>query len=406
MKTRKTLLFSVVLLAGVLVWALTGREPSATHNVLNEIVSGELKLWSSLDGTLRSRQEWPIVSALSQQAIVTYLVPEGTVVQAGDLVASFDQTALQREMLELEKNAILAKAQVESLTEAELPLELMEIKTQIEEQQTLLQVEEQYLADTEALQVRELVSAQEVEQQQSKVYQIRKRIARLEKRLMLTREFIHPSRLTRARASLNSAERELALAHEQLEHCQLTAERPGMAVYQPVFIDNEFRNLEPGDATYRNQKFMILADMSNLVVDCLVPESQLSLVSPGSGTMVIPEAFPTLRLNGTVESVGAMAHNVSGRPTWQKYFNVRIRLLDFDPKLRSGMSVAARVLSYHKREALLIPRDLVSWKDGTALCRKVVDGKIETVAIRTGRADSIHLEVLEGLQAGDWIARP
>ena len=189
MKTRKTLLYAVLLLAGLLVWALSGRQPSATHDVQTEIVRGELKLWSSLDGTLRSRQESPIASALSQQAIVTYLVAEGTVVQAGDLVASFDPTALQREMFELEKNAILAKAQFRSLTEAELPLELMEIETRVEEQRSELQVEEQYLAGTESLQARELVSAQEVEQQRTKVEQIRKRIAKLEKRLALTREF-------------------------------------------------------------------------------------------------------------------------------------------------------------------------------------------------------------------------
>jgi hypothetical protein len=104
--------------------------------------------------------------------------------------------------------------------------------------------------------------------------------------------------------------------------------------------------------------------MSDLAVLCDAPESQVSLLGEGRRAVVTPVAFPRLRLEGKVEKVGHMALSQAGRPAWQRFFSVQIRLTETHADLRSGMSVYAQVLSYHRDETLTVPRAFVAGAGG------------------------------------------
>ena len=49
-----------------------------------------------------------------------------------------------------------------------------------------------------------------------------------------------------------------------------------------------------------------------------------------------------------------MAQEIPGKPLWQKYFPVSIKLDESDPRLRSGMSVQASFLSYENTNAVTV----------------------------------------------------
>ena len=106
-----------------------------------------------------------------------------------------------------------------------------------------------------------------------------------------------------------------------------------------------------------------------------------------------------------MEHIGAMAHSLTGRPAWQKFFTITIRLDERDDRLRSGMTVRANVLAYHQSKALLIPRVVVGWQDGQSRVLKAGSGP-EAVAIELGRGNATHFEVRSGLEPGDQVAAP
>jgi HlyD family secretion protein len=160
-----------------------------------------------------------------------------------------------------------------------------------------------------------------------------------------------------------------------------------------------------GDTVYRNQPFLVLPDMSNLVLRCEIPESDLGRVSTGAVAEVTVQAYPDLVLTGRVESVGTMALGPAGRGT-AAYYPATIRLLRPDARLRHGMSADARVLSYANPSAVCVPRIAVRWETGEPRCRVQRNGRVEDIRIGVGWADDTGVEVLDGLQPGERILLP
>ncbi len=368
------------------------------------LAAGPLEVWTTYPGKLEARRVDIIMSKFNGSATIVELAPEGVPVRAGDLLVKFDSSQVERDLLKLRRDAQLARSDLERIEKAELPLELRDLEAQQLEARTSYEAERQYLEDSRGLLAEELVSEQEIEQQKLKVDQLRAEVEKLDQKIALTRDYLHPAARERARATLAAAEQELALAERQLATCSVAAPSDGVAVYRPLHVGGEFRTARVGDSLYKNQPFMILPDMNDLVVDIQIPEAELSRVEPGREVRVSPLSYPDLALRGRVESVGSMATTVMDRPGWQRFFRAVIGLLDTDPRLRSGMSVQAEVLTYAAPRALLIPRNFVRMEGGRAYARVAGAGGAATDReIKLGWGDFRHFEVLEGLRAGDRI---
>lgn len=366
------------------------------------IVQGPLQVWTVYPGKLEARRVQTIMSKFNGSATIVELAPEGMPVQAGALLVKFDSSQVERDLLKLERDYQLAKSDLERIEKAELPLELRELQAQRLEAEMNYEAEHQYLEDSRELLREELVSEQELEQQKLKVDQLKAQLEKLDQKITLTREFLHPSALERARATLSSAEQELRLAKIQLDNCTVLAPADGVVVYRPLHVSGEFRTVRVGDSIYKNQPFMIIPDMRDLVVDLQIPEAELSRVVPGREVRVTPLSYPDMHLPGTVETVGSMATMVADRPGWQRYFRAVVGLTEADARLRSGMSVQAEVLSYSAEQAVLIPRAYVHTEGGQSVVH-LATGRARSQVVKLGWADLRHFEVLEGLTPGDVV---
>jgi HlyD family secretion protein len=369
------------------------------------VAEGPLAVWSPYQGKLEARRVEVILSKFNGSAAIVDLAPEGAPVQKGDLLVRFDSSQVERDLLKLERDYALAKSDLERIANAELPLELRELESLRLEAQSLYESERQYLEDSKDLLKEELVSEQELAQQQLKVDQLRAKAEKLETQLQLTREYLHPSALERARATLASAEQELKLARKQLENCTVLAPADGVVVYRPLNVGGEFRTARVGDLIFKNQPFMIIPDMRDLVVECQIPEAELSRLDVGREAYLTPLSYPGLQLRGRVESVGSMATIMLDRPGWQRFFRAVIGLESSDPRLRSGMSVQAQILSYHNPKALLLPRAAVRMEGEQPYCL-LAGHPAEKRLLKLGWADQQHFEVLDGLQAGEEVQVP
>jgi multidrug efflux pump subunit AcrA (membrane-fusion protein) len=174
----------------------------------------------------------------------------------------------------------------------------------------------------------------------------------------------------------------------------------------PTHFGSEHRTVRVGDTVHRNQPFMSLPDMSRVVVHCQVPEAELSRVQPGAEAGVVPVAYPSVQLEGRVETISSIAQGLPGQEAWRKFFRVVIAIDDADPRLRSGMSVYVQVLSYHSSDSIRIPRTMVSWRQGEPFCLVVRDGREESRRLTVGQSDALYVEVLAGLSPGDRVMPP
>ncbi|MCO5061717.1 MAG: efflux RND transporter periplasmic adaptor subunit [Kiritimatiellae bacterium] len=393
-------LFHFLLATALLPLAACSRsgENASTHT----IATGPMQVWTVYPGKLEARRVEVIMSKFNGSATIVELAPEGAPVKAGDLLVKFDSSQVERDLLKLQRDFQLASSDLERIEKAELPLELRDLEAQRIEAQMTFEAEKQYLEDSRALLAEDLVSEQELEQQKLKVDQLKTQLEKLDQKIALTKDFLHPSALERARATLSSAEQELKLAKAQLANCTVLAPADGVVVYRPLHVGGEFRTVRVGDSIYKNQPFLIIPDMRDLIIEVQIPEAELARVEIGRSVRVTPLSYPDLALSGTVETVGSMATIVADRPGWQRYFRAVIGLKDADPRLRSGMSVEAEILSYSADNALLIPRSFVHM-NGNEPTARIAGPPARTQPLKLGWADVQNFEVLDGLKPGDVV---
>lgn len=364
-------------------------------------------VWATHEGRIESRHTAVIMSSFAGGATIISLAPEGAQVQDGDRLVEFDSSAVERELVRQRRDLALARSDLETLKRAKQPMELQELTTALMALENDVQSEEGFLKESELLRADDLVSETELEQQRQRVRQLQARRASAEEELRLTREFLHPSALDRAQATLDAADEALRQSEQQLANCIIRSPRAGTVVHTPLHIGAEYRTVRVGDMVYKNQPFLEIPDFSNLVVRCAVPEAALSGIAIQSPVTVIPVAFPDLWLKGRVDHVGSMAQAEPGRTEWQRFFSVVVALDDLDPRLRTGMSATCQVLSYRNASALSIPRRAIQWIEGSPRVRvKTPTGKSEEREIQTGRANAREFEVLSGLVEGDEVLLP
>jgi multidrug resistance efflux pump len=398
---------SAAMIAVGLVVVLSVNDESFSESLedakIVDVKIGEFAVHAVYNGKLESRNVVTILSKFRGTATIVELVPEGSQVSAGDLLVRFDSTKLDHDLVKFEKEYALAQSELLSLEQAKLPLELRELELLLLEARSDMKAEKQYLRDSITLQKDELISEQELKKQQLKVSNIESKLGKLEMEFNLTRKFLHPASLEVARTKLHSAKQALALAREQLKHSLVVAPTSGVVVYKQLNIGGEFRTVRVGDDLFPNQPFMVLPDMQKMVVHIDIPESELSRIKLNGEAFVRPLAYRDLSLPGTVETIGAVAQTLPGRPSWQKYFHVVIRIDEIDPGIRPGMSVTAHVLSFYKPKATLISRRGVSWDAGKAVSKVVHGNSFVTRELSLGLANDMYYEVIEGVKSGDRV---
>jgi multidrug efflux pump subunit AcrA (membrane-fusion protein) len=406
MKKRDYIAIGLLVFGGILF--LTSaflRRPDSDLDIL-EVVRGPLQVWTAYDGTIQSRTVRGVSSQLGGGATITDLIPEGSHVTKGSNLAKLDATGFERELLRMHRDYALARAEYESLTNARIPLEKREMEIRLLQAKSDLQDAEDSLSDLRELAAEKLIPEHDAIQQDKKNALLRAAVENIEQQLKLTSDFLHPSALDRAKAALESAESEWKIAQRQMEQSVIEAPSDGIVVYQPVAVGSEFRSVRVGDTVYKNQVFITLPDMSNLIVQVDVPEYELTLAQTGRTVVVQPLAYPGMKLSGVVESVGSMAQTRPDRPGRQKFFQVVVRLLESRSELRSGMSARVHILSHDEKDAVKIPRTAVTWENNEPYCQVLKDTQPRRQKLVLGVAGPQEYSVLEGLQAGQRIVVP
>jgi RND family efflux transporter MFP subunit len=141
-------------------------------------------------------------------------------------------------------------------------------------------------------------------------------------------------------------------------------------------------------------------DVRRYRLDVAVNENDLRYVRTGGQVSVAIEALDNAELNGKVVQIVPAADPAS------RAFLVKIEL-PTDPRLHSGLFGRAQ-FSRGERQALLIPRSAVVERGQLQGVFVLDQSKIASLRyITLGKATGSEIEVLTGLQGGEWlVARP
>jgi HlyD family secretion protein len=398
---KKTLCF--MLLIPAIVFMGCRRAGREVDRETFRVVLEDFEVWTPFQGVLDSVQSESVASSISQPAALLMLAPEGALVQEGDVVAVFDTSSLEAGLATLERDLVLAETEALALLEAEIPLRRSRVNSELREARNALTQEQSIGQRMTELAEQGLISPGELSAYESRVQTLEDTVAGLQNQIRLNEEILFPSQIRQSEAREENARRQLAIVREQVAGGRVTAGQSGRVVYPPLHIGGEFRTAREGDTVFRNQEFMRISNMEQLVVRCEVPESRLSRVPPGAPVRAVPDAFPDLVLEGQVLSISSVAIQPAGRPSHMRTFTVNLLLNETDPRLRTGMNFRAFILSEQHAQVPVVPRAFVRFTDGEARVWLQGEGP-RTVSI--GGGNETHFRIGEGLEPGTVLVRP
>jgi RND family efflux transporter MFP subunit len=203
-------------------------------------------------------------------------------------------------------------------------------------------------------------------------------------------------------ARLDEANRLVAEAQRKIAACTVTAKAPGLAVHSETFDKSgERRKIRVGDSVWGGTTVVTLPDLSAMLVEGRVPESEIHLLSPEEPVRVSLDAFPALALEGRLRSIGSVG---SSEKNDSRSFPVTIALARSDPRFRPGMVARCTVIATPRKDVLFVPVDAVrSDETGQYVLVSSWIGRPSARRVQTGVTTPQYVEVTKGLRDGDSV---
>ena len=167
-----------------------------------------------------------------------------------------------------------------------------------------------------------------------------------------------------ARLQLAEALRQVDALEASLEGCRIYARRPGLIVYEEYLGASPRRKVRVGDRVTASQGLVTIPEVSRMMVESSVREADVYRVQPGLTATVRVDAYPDLRLSGTVVSVGTLARSTAGRSFDDKRFDMMVELAGTSAELRPEMTARVDLLVDERPDILLVPANAVFERDG------------------------------------------
>ena len=150
-------------------------------------------------------------------------------------------------------------------------------------------------------------------------------------------------------------------------------------------------------------QFMVLDNIDEFQVVMAYTETDASSIAPGQKVRLTFDAVPDLELTGSVLSVSPTATAISGVISYY----VTVVLPSGDPRLKSGMTAQAEVLTKEILGVLAVPSAAVRTQNGTSVVTVLdPDGTQRTVTVQTGATGDGKTQILSGVTEGQQVVLP
>lgn len=174
----------------------------------------------------------------------------------------------------------------------------------------------------------------------------------------------------------------------------------------------------PGQSNLPGAMLMVISDMSEIIAEIKVNESEVVRTRVGQTAQVMVESFPGRVFPGKVYEVATASEKI-GQDANMYLVKVALDMSSQDvTSLRPGMSARAVVLTNEAKSVLRVPLQSVLEREGTMedaqkkgllspegrnIAFVVKDGRAVERTVKTGIANTQFLEVKEGLQEGEKV---
>jgi len=379
MNLKKATIYIVIVLVIILggyygvnaVFSVSPEIPTAM------VQRGEFVISLDANGSVNAKRAYTVTTPRIRGLQITWLAPEGSMINEGDPVVKFDGSEQQTELNDYESNLKIAKTTLErarreyTIQEKQLNLDLKKAQRNYDE----MKHEAPKLAEEAKLEL-ELAELNF----NAKLDQIKNDVAKAE-------------------LEVQRAQDQVDRARRELEQTILKAPIPGMVVYLEIWKGGTMSKVQEGDSPWPGQGLVNLPDLSDMIVEAAVSEVDASQVDSGLTARIILDAFPDKVYHGEVIKKGTLARRKEPGSKIN-VFDVEILIKDHDDNVKPGMSASAEIIINKIPDVVYAPIESVFEKEGEVVV--FLDNEKKRV-VDVGRRNDMFIEITEGLDGGERV---
>jgi HlyD family secretion protein len=423
--------------AGVLVFALIAAvfwvRAGADDGMVVEVSRGELTARLTSSGTLKPIQAITYRSPVPGRDVeIRDLAPEGSRVQAGDVLVRLDTTDLEIELARVRQENRQAQmdlqvaegewdeagAEVKAVTEGEGALTVEEARSTLQRAQKKAERLRQEYEKLRPLLDKGFITREELARTEDSLEEAEEELLLARRRTEVIVQLSHPREQKRAalvlsqkaaqlghqRTRVSETELRLNMLTNLVDGCTIRARGPGLVVYEENLNANPRRKLRIGDRVFATQGIVTIPEVNRMLVEASVSEAEVHRVKTGQAAEIRVEAFPDLRLTGRVTRVGTLAAASPSRPFDDKRFDLVITLDPTAADLRPEMTIRADVIVGSRTNVLMVPVTAVFNSQGTRVV--YVTGATGTGMrpVDLGESNDRMVEIVAGLREGERVS--
>jgi len=323
------------------------------------------------------------------QTNISDLVPEGTILQAGDYVASLDRTELANKLSTVQTEIEKIQTQLEQ-AKIDTAIELRGLRDEIinldfQKKEKLLNLDQSKYEPQSVIQqaqldlerterdYSQLLNKYELKQQQS--------IAKINEILALLRQ----------------NQMQFDMLTKLSDGFRITAPEDGMLIYARTWNGKK----EPGSQISAWDPVVAeLPDLTDMISKTYVNEVDISRVQAGQEATIEIDAFPEHQYSGQVIKVANIGEQLRGYDA--KVFEVIIQINEVDSIMRPAMTTSNEIITDVYSDVLAIPLEALQ-ADSLSYVFKRLKNKIIRQEVITGPTNDVQIMIAHGLAPGDEI---
>jgi HlyD family secretion protein len=293
-------------------------------------VKREIRVTGVIQAVHATKIMVPQITGNANQMTLTHIVPNGTRVEAGDLIATFDATTQMDAVRD-------ANAKFDDLGH-QADQKRAQNRADAEKRNTDLQQAEADLATAQI----ELRKGPVLSEIQRLTNEEKARIAGLHVESLKKSNALHDKADLAALRILELQRDRQKVAMERaqtnVERLEVKAPLSGMVAMESIYRGNSWGHPQEGDQLYRGTTLVSIFDPTEMMVKCSVGEPDIAAIAPGIQATVYVDAYPDIALPAHLEFASPVASSALNSPI--KTFTSVFRIDRGDPRLLPDLSAA------------------------------------------------------------------
>jgi hypothetical protein len=396
MKKKKILIWVGIGVAIIaLLFIFRSKKPKDAQ-IYAEVKKGNFEIVVSVTGELEALNKENIVAPQElrsdyvriYQVKIQDLIPEGTVVDSGDYVATLDKTEITTRLNEalddLERQqSNFTKAQIDTTIQLRgLRDDIRNLQFDLEERQI-------------ALEQSQFEPPATIRQAQINVDKAKRALDNVTKNYVLKVRQLEAN-MADAQLNLKRPQRRISEIEKVMTKFIINAPKKGMVIYAKEWtgdkrkVGTTFGLWDPRVAT--------LPDLSIMISKTYVSEVDINQIKANQMVRLGVDAFPDKKYSGKVIKVSNVGEQLQGSDS--KVFEVIVQINGTDPVLRPYMTTSNTILINTFKDVTYIPIEAVHSEDSIPFVYKK-DGTKQIVLLGDMNQNDVIVE--KGLKQGDVL---